>query len=74
MDAIVAVETMEMRVSVVDSVVKTIIKVEDLVRKLQSLCSPAMILAPLLTLNGTSLSAVAPDLILIGGESALASA
>lgn len=68
------VEAMEIGFSTVDAVVKTVIKVEDLVLKLQSLCSPATIIAPLLTLNGTSLSAVAPDLILIGGESALADA
>lgn len=72
MDARIVAEPMLMGFTTVEVTVKTTVKVEDLVRKLVSLFDPATILAPLLALGNTSLSAVAPDFISRGGVSALA--
>lgn len=72
MDARIVVEAAEMSLAAVEVTVKTVIRVEDLVRKLHSLFDHATVLAPLLALGSTSLSAVAPDYILRGGQSALA--
>lgn len=73
MDARIMAEPVVMGMTVLDEVeVVTTIKVADLVRKLTSLFDPAIILAPLLALGSTSRSAVAPDYISQGGQSALA--
>lgn len=73
MDAVIKADAIEMSLVAVDATVVTVIVVEDLVQKLQSLFDPACVLVSL-SLNGSSISAVAPDYISRGGVSALASA
>jgi hypothetical protein len=74
MDARTVVEAAEMSLVAVQVKVTTVIKVDDLVLALRSLFDPATVLAPLLALGSTSRSAVAPDYIPRGGQSALAMA
>lgn len=72
MDAIIVAQTIEMGFSMVDAEVTTVICVDDLVLALESLFAVSPILNSLRK-TGNSLTAVAPDHILIkGGKSALA--
>lgn len=73
MDARIEVGAAEAMAFVAEVTVTTVIKIEDLVRKLQSLFDPASVLAPLLHM-GNSVTAVAPDYILRGGVSVQVSA
>lgn len=73
MDARIVAEAAVVTMTAVAKVrVVVTIKVDDLVRKLISQFDPAAILAPLLSFNSTSRSAVSPDFILKGGTSGLA--
>lgn len=72
MDARIVTEAAEMSLVAVEVTVTTVIKVDDFELMLVSLFDHAAILAPLLALGSTSLSAVAPDFNSQGGQSALA--
>lgn len=71
MDARVVAETAEVSLRAIAPVVRTVIKVDELIEKLVSLFDASMVIAPLINM-GNSVTAVAPNKTLTRGVGAWA--